>query len=126
MNNKIIVDTCVWIEYFKGGFAQEELIERGLSLGYIYVVGPIISELLQGAKTQKEYNMLKRCIDAIPFIDFEYQDWINAGQIASELRKNGITVPLTDVIISAAAIKNNAKIFTFDKHFKKISKVELL
>lgn len=126
MRQKIIVDTSIWIEYFKGNFSYTEFIEKGLNEGFVYVTGPIISELLQGVRTQKEYDMLVQCIDAIPFMDCEYKDWINAGSISFRLRKKGITVPLTDVLIAAVALRNNAKIYTLDNHFEKIPDIEVL
>lgn len=126
MSDKIIIDTCIWIEYFKGNFTNEYILEQGLNEGSVYITGPIISELLQGVKTRKEYSMLYKCIGAIPFINCEYSDWIAAGNISFDLRKRGITVPLTDVIIAAVAMRNNAKVYSFDKHFQNIPGLELL
>lgn len=126
MSQKIIVDTSVWIEYFKGNTEYIELIEAGLNDGSICITGPIVSELLQGVKFEKEYGMLSSCIDAIPFIGFEYTDWMKAGKLSFKLRKKGITIPLTDVLIAVIAERYNAKILTLDKHFKNIQGVKLV
>lgn len=49
--------------------------------------------------------------------------WIKAGEISSTLRKSGKTLPLSDILIAAIAIKNNLSIFTIDKHFEEIKEV---
>lgn len=126
MKQNIIVDTSIWIEYFQGGFKNTDLIEEGLSEGRIYTAGPIVAELLQGVKTKKEFDMLSRCLGAVQFIDCGYDEWVKAGSIAFDLRKKGITIPLTDIVIAVAAQKCSARIYTRDAHFQKISGIELI
>lgn len=121
----IMVDTSIWIEYFRGNFHDTDLMEHGLNQGYIYITGPILAELLQGVRTAKEHSMLSRCIGAVPFVECEYRDWTKAGKISFGLRKKGITVPLTDIIIAVAAMKIGAAIYTRDSHFKVIPGAEL-
>ncbi|MBM3705178.1 MAG: hypothetical protein FJW66_01495 [Actinobacteria bacterium] len=41
-------------------------------------------------------------------------------------KKKGTPVPLTDVLIAAIAIRNNASVLTLDKHFEKITSVSPL
>ena len=121
----IMVDTSIWIEYFRGKFHDTDLIEQGLQLGFIYITGPILAELLQGVRTVKERTALSRCISAVPFVECEYKDWIKAGKISFGLRKKGVTVPLTDIIIAVAAMKIGAAIYTQDSHFKIIPGADL-
>jgi predicted nucleic acid-binding protein len=125
MKHKIIVDTSIWIEYFKNTLINSKFIEKGLNEEFVYITGPIISELLQGVRTQKEYIMLSQSIGAVPFLNCHYNDWITAGNISFSLRKKGIIIPLSDIIIAAVAIRNDAKIYTLDKHFKQIPAVDL-
>ena len=125
MKQKIIVDTSIWIEYFKNNPSISIIIDEGLNNNSICITGPIISELLQGVKSDKELSLLIKYIDAIPCIHYEMQDWIDAGYISYSLRKKGITLPLTDIIIASIAKNNNAVIFTKDKHFEMIPDVEL-
>ncbi len=125
MRQKIIVDTSIWIEYFKNNTSIADSIDAGLDKGYVYTVGPVLSELLQGVKSQKEFNMLSKVIHAIPYLDCDSKDWIDAGILSYSLRKKGITLPLTDIIIAAIAKNNHAAIYTLDKHFISIPDIEL-
>ena len=122
---KIIVDTSIWIEYFKNKAEITAIIDKGLLAGTVYMAGPVVSELLQGVKTEQEFEKLLGCIDAVPFIDSNFEDWRLAGSISFRLRKDGLTIPLTDLIIAAISINNKAYVYSLDHHFKLIPDVHL-
>jgi tRNA(fMet)-specific endonuclease VapC len=122
---KIIVDTSVWIEYLKNKPTLAEILDRQLLAGDIFTVGPVIAELLQGAKTEKDYRMLKNSIDGLPFIETSFENWALAGDISYKLRQKGITIPITDCVIAAVAIYNNASVMTYDRHFANIPNLKL-
>jgi len=126
MSNKIIVDTSIWIEYFKNNPTYVLFIEENLNLENIYMVGPIISELLHGVKNEKEYLMLSGSISAILYVDCIFEDWIKAGHLLFSLKKKGRIIPLTDALISAIAIRIDAPVLTMDRHFKNIPGIKLL
>jgi predicted nucleic acid-binding protein len=123
---KIIVDTSVWIEYFKNNKNYVHFIEENLDMENIYIVGPVIAELLHGVKSKKEFDILSESIEGIPFLDSGYNDWIKAGEILFELKKSGFSVPLTDTIIGAMALRADAAILTLDSHFKNIKDLKLV
>jgi len=124
-NQKIIVDTSIWIEYFRNNQKYVSFIEDNLNLENILISGPIISELLHGVKSEKEYKLLSESITAVPYVECVYEDWIKIGETLYNLKKKGITVPLTDVLISVIAIKHDASVLTLDKHFKSIDGIKL-
>jgi len=126
MKNKILVDTSIWIEYFnrsesKAGSQLQELIKKG----NVCVSGVILTELLQGARLEKEFNAILESFMALPFLDMNINTWIRAGRISFSLRRKGITIPTTDLIIASLAIENDSAIFTLDPHFKKIPDLKL-
>ena len=125
MKQKIIVDTSIWIEYFKNNDQVVKIIDEGLDMNKIFIVGPVISELLQGVRSTKESELLSQYIDAVPFISCQIQDWIDAGNTSYSLRKEGTTIPLTDIIIATIAKNNQAMVFTKDKHFNLLPGVKL-
>lgn len=126
MNRKLLVDTSIWIEYFRGRLPDAAAIEHGLGQGTVFVTGPIVAELLQGVRTKAEADKLRRCIDAIPYIECTLEDWLAAGGTAFTLRRKGITVPLTDLVIAAVARRIGAAVYSRDKHFALIGAVEVL
>jgi hypothetical protein len=114
---KLLVDTSIWIEYFKGKKNVLDIIHDKNNFE-IFITGPIITELIQGIKTQKEKARFTICINALPKLQIDDNDWVNAGNLGNSLRKKGITVPLLDLIIFSIAKKNNCVLFTLDKHFQ--------
>jgi tRNA(fMet)-specific endonuclease VapC len=125
MSTGIIADTSVWIEYFKGNSRIADFLDENLINDRIYINGIIIAELIQGIKVNREREVIRSCIDAVSYIEMTYNDWVFAGDLSSELRKKGITIPLTDIAISAMAINNNMSIATLDRHFNQIPGVDL-
>jgi len=125
-HQKIIIDTSIWIEYFKNNQDYVPFIEDNLNLENILITGLIISELLHGVKSKREYKLLSDSISAIPYAECIYEDWITTGKMLYNLKKKGISVPLTDVLISAIAIRHDASVLTLDKHFKSTDKIKLV
>jgi predicted nucleic acid-binding protein len=125
MKKRIIVDTSIWIDYFKNDSETAAIIDKGLDADEIYFIGPVVAELLQGVRTKREQETIAKLIGGVPFLDCEMKDWADAGCISSSLRKSGITIPLIDLIIYSVAQNNNAMIFTNDKHFNLIPGIRL-
>jgi hypothetical protein len=82
----------------------------------------IILEFLNGARSDKEYNLLEEDFSALPLLSVDQAVWQSAGRTAYRLRKLGINMPLTDVLIATVAIRHQCRLMHSDKHFKLISK----
>lgn len=82
--------------------------------------------MLHGVKSEKEYKLLSESISAVPYTECIYEDWIKTGETLYNLKKKGISLPLTDVLISTIAIRHDASVLTLDKHFKSIDKIKLI
>lgn len=123
---KKIVDTSVWIEYFKNQGVVAAAMDKDLLAGSIYMVGPVTSELLQGANTEKDFRSLKSSIGGVPFIETNLSDWKLSGEISFKLRKRGITIPITDCLIAAIAFNHDAMVMTLDRHFRHIPDLKLI
>jgi predicted nucleic acid-binding protein len=126
MRNNILVDTSIWIEFFnrpesKAGAQLEKFIKKG----NVCVSGVILAELLQGARLEKEFNAILESFTVLPFLDMNLDTWIRAGRISFSLRRKGVTIPTTDLIIASLAIEHECSVFTSDPHFKKIPDLKL-
>jgi len=126
MNANVLVDTSIWIEYFnkpdsRAGESLENLLKQGRVLG----AGLVLTELLQGAKIEKEFELILDNMTALPFLETTLNTWIEAGRISFSLRKKGITIPTSDLIIASLALEKHCLIFTLDPHFNKIPGIKL-
>jgi predicted nucleic acid-binding protein len=116
----ILIDTSAWVEYFKGNPNVTTMVPDREAHS-VYITGPVITELIQGLKTEKEKEIFTASLESLPRLKITDQDWFDAGTFGAQLRSKGITVPLADLIIYTAAINNHCSICTLDKHFKAIN-----
>lgn len=125
-NQKIIADTCMWIEFFRTKSEVSGQMCMFIADNQIVGTGTIIAELLQGVRGEKERNVIVEIFSTLDYIEMTQDLWIDAGNIARELRSNGKTIPLSDISIACCAKEYDYKIFTIDKHFKEIPDVRLV
>jgi predicted nucleic acid-binding protein len=126
MNTGIIVDTCVWIEFFREPESEFTLHLKGLLLERkVIMVGMVMAEILQGVKAPKEANLVEQSLAKLRYLEITRDIWVTAGEISASLRSTGITIPLSDLIIAAIALSGNHEIFTIDPHFNKIDGLRL-
>jgi len=118
---KILIDTSAWVKNFKGNKTAANLINNS-DTNSVFIIGPVISELIQGMKTENEKESFSYALESINRIQIADQDWLDAGLVGSLLRSKGITVPLVDLIINSVARNNHCSICTLDKHFQVINK----
>ena len=112
----VLVDTSVWIEYFKGterAAGLNELIDNNA----LCINNLVLAELLPSINLRKE-SELKRLLLTVNQIDIEI-DWDEIIDMQTKNLLNGINkVGIPDLIIAQNAIKNDLFLFSFDKHFR--------
>lgn len=100
----ILVDTSVLISFLKGVNKEqvrkfEEVIQKNIPFGINYF---IYQELLQGAKNEKEFALIKNYFSTQKFYDLKYgvRSYENAAKLYIKCRKKGITIRSTiDLLI---------------------------
>ncbi len=119
---KVLIDTSAWIDFFRDtGGAAGDVVAELIQLDQAYLTGPVMAELLHGAKGKREMKNLEAVFATIPILDVTGEDWLATGNTLQDLRKKGCTVPLTDVLIASIAQRNNMAVLTLDKHFQHLS-----
>ena len=123
----VLVDTSIWIEYFRsGGHAEnlEYLIDENL----IVINDLILAELVPSLKFRNQRKLIELlrsirnlllAIDWDQIIEFQYRCLRNG--------LNGIGIP--DLILAQNAKQHNCEIYSLDNHFelmKDILKLKLL
>lgn len=124
----ILVDTSVFIDYFKGiesnsALVFDNVIENKIPYG---INDFIYQEVLQGSKTDKEFETLKEYMESLPFyyLQFGRDSYEKAALMNFQCRRNGVTVRSTiDLLIAETAIENSLFILHNDSDFDNISKV---
>ena len=119
-----LVDTSAWILALRKDFLPvvKDRIEQLLKENSIVTIGLVKLELLGGTKTKKEFLRLKSRLDALDTVECDLLLWQEAADLAFKLRRKKITVPYTDILIAAGALKIKATVIHIDAHFDLIHK----
>jgi hypothetical protein len=121
MPAEILIDTSVWIDYFRKPDSETgDKIVKHLKRGSISTCGIVVFEVLQGAADLEEFSFLEENLKGLHFLEANAEIHFEAGRISYDLRKHGITLPLSDILIATLATSNNQTLWTKDQHFKKI------
>jgi predicted nucleic acid-binding protein len=120
---KVLVDTSVWVSYFRGGLPViSERVDRLLAGAEVCVPKIVLAELVQGAKSEREITTIEDFFDALTILDQSPDTWLKAGKLSRQLKNRGITIHLLDCYIAVIAQENACAILTLDEHFKDIQK----
>lgn len=120
---KILIDTSAWIVSFKKASDPQlkEFLKSSILSGMAVTAPIIILELLQGCRTIEERDALKIKLESLDILSITQSVWEHAYEIAFSLRRKGVTIPTTDLIIAATAIENNSMILHHDEHYEMIA-----
>ena len=122
----ILVDTSVWIEYFRHGKNLERLdfiIDENL----VVTNDLILAELIPFLKIRKQNRIISLLhnINKLP-ININWEQIIEFQYKCLKNGLNGVGIP--DLIIAQNAKQNGCEVYTLDNHFqliKNIVKLEL-
>lgn len=121
MKPEHFVDTSVWIPYFRekgslSGDRLDELIEDNR----VHINGIVLVELLTGTRSEAEFNRLASALAGLKFVPCDAESFLSAGRNGRALKRKGISVPLSDVIIATDCIDHGLVLIENDRHFEAI------
>lgn len=117
----ILVDSSVWIDYFRGTQTPEvELLDGMFGRARLAVGDLIVAEVLQGISDEREFNLVKRTLDAFVKIDIGgHEIAIKAARNYRTLRAKGLTVRKTiDSFIATRCIEDGLTLLHSDRDFQ--------
>lgn len=120
----ILIDSSVWIEYYRphGAAKIQSMVIEAISHDLAAVNGIIDVEILGGITGSAELAAVSSDFDGFHMLELTGESFRGAATMGSRLRKRGLTVPATDLIIAASAIENNAELYHIDNHFDLIAR----
>ena len=116
----ILVDSSVWIDYFRGiRSSQTDRLHALLGSEPIATGDLVLTEVLQGFGSAQDFNRVKKLLTSLPIIE------LVGGNIAIEAANNfrtlrllGITVRKTiDTLIATSCIEKGLALLYSDKDF---------
>ena len=116
----ILVDSSVWIDYFRGTQnTQTEKLDGLLSSEPVAVGDLILTEVLQGFGSERDFNEARRLLTSLRIVELGGQDVaIQAARNFRILRGQGITIRKTiDTIIATRCIESGFILLYSDRDF---------
>jgi predicted nucleic acid-binding protein len=102
---------------------MDHIIDNDIPYG---ICNYVYQELLQGTKSQQDFNLLKEYLNTLPFYNVrnDKRSFENSALMYINCRKKGITIRSTiDLLIAEIAIENDLYLLQDDVDFVNLSKV---
>jgi predicted nucleic acid-binding protein len=119
----IVIDTSVWIEYFRNKHSPiVSQLNDVLDLDKAAITCMTWIEILSGAK-RTEIGQLRRVLSALPkYLPADQtwgriEDWISIGL------EKGHRFGAADLLIASIAVENKATLWSLDSDFKRMEKL---
>jgi predicted nucleic acid-binding protein len=121
----IVVDTSVWIDVLNENATPQagrcvELIEGGEPVALTDV---ILTEVLQGLRSDREAQLVERHLRAFPVLRLEgLEDFVLAAELYRTARYAAVTIRKTlDCLIAAPCVRTNAPLLHADADFDRLA-----
>lgn len=122
----VVADTSVWIPFFNQPESPEKReIDALIDVDHLVLVGMVLAELIQGCRSSREVDTILSKLTGLRFLETGFSTWKRAGDLSFSLRRKGITLPLTDLVIAALALEHGCQVYTLDPHFEQIPGLSL-
>jgi predicted nucleic acid-binding protein len=121
----ILVDSSVWIDYFKGRATLQTGLLEGLLDSQELAIGDLnFIEVLQGCKIEKEFNEVRRLLGRLDLVVLGGDDVaVPAAKNYLKLRQLGLTVRGTiDVVLATRCIVSGYRLLHSDRDFDAFEK----
>jgi predicted nucleic acid-binding protein len=120
----VLVDSSAWIEVLRGALDLRRVVR-----GVVAVCPPVVQEVLQGARSEREYQFSRemllraRMLEPSMYLDvFE-----EAAQLYRACRAAGFTIRSShDCLVAVCAIRNDVPLLHGDSDFEHIARVSAL
>ena len=121
----ILVDSSVWVDYFKGRATAQTSLLEGLLDSQELAIGDLnFIEVLQGCKIEKEFNEVRRLLGRLDLVVLGGEDVaVPAARNYLKLRQLGLTVRGTiDVVLATRCIVSGYQLLHSDRDFDAFEK----
>lgn len=115
----VVIDTSCWIEAMRsrGDAAVRARVDRLVDTGRARLAGIVRLELWNGLSGASQRRFLRAVESALETVPTTSEAWGEAHRVADLARREGVTVPVADLIVFATARVHGLELFYFDSQF---------
>lgn len=113
-----VVDSSAFIEFSRHAASDiSEAVDATIDRGLAAVCDVIAAELLSGSRSRAEYREMELLLGGLEWLPITNECWTRAAALGFNLRRAGVTVPLTDRLVAVTARIHDADLLHCDAHF---------
>ena len=113
----VLVDSCWYIEHLKQRIDPMQELATIAMTRDVATCGIIRCEVGRGLKDPALLRKFDARWDVMMYVPTDNKLWADAEALLWKLDRQGITLPLTDVVIACCARRIGAVVLTHDNHF---------
>jgi predicted nucleic acid-binding protein len=127
MGVAMVIDSCVFIDYFRSKNKENTLLARlNKQQQKLYVSAVAKYEVLSGAH-ERDMDEWQRIFEEITVLAFDDATVATARNVFRQLKQESKLISLGDILIAATAIANDLPLATFNRdHFERIRDLRLV
>ena len=121
----ILVDSSVWIDYFRGTVTpQTEKLDGLLGQQPLAIGDLILTEILQGFDDERDFDVTRKMLTSLMVVELGGKEIaIQAAKNFRALRRLGVTVRKTiDTVIATRCIEDGYDLLHADRDFDPFAK----
>ena len=96
-------------------------LDRLLANDEVVMVGPVLTEVLQGADSDAEFAFYASRLIALPFLEADQATWVRAAELNFQLMRQGLRLSLGDLMISTLALYHDIPVYSLNGDFNRVS-----
>jgi predicted nucleic acid-binding protein len=116
----VLVDSSFYIALARKGEDPLQALAYAAVDRDLAVCGIVRCEVGRGIRHQKILKQFQAFWDVMVNVPTDNSLWSDAQDLAWRLDRQGTSLPLSDIIIAACALRIEATVLTFDHHFEQI------
>jgi predicted nucleic acid-binding protein len=119
----ILVDTSVWVDYFRA--ANRRLtthLQALLDEDQVVMAAPVKIEILSGSP-RREWLRLRRSLEALPLLIPSDSTWERMEGWIEKAVRRGERFGVTDLLIGALAAERDMELWSLDGDFVRMAKL---
>ena len=124
----LLLDTSAWVGYLRrrGADDLKTAVREALAQGRVATCWVVKAELLVGARDPGAFGTLLEALRGVPDVPITAARWEEAAKLGYDLRKQGLLLPLPDLVIAQCAISSGRVLWHADEHFERIRRLSSL
>jgi tRNA(fMet)-specific endonuclease VapC len=120
---RVLIDTNIYSELLRGNKSVADLLKKPDIIAFSVIsIAELLSGFKNGDREKENLEELDQFIYSprvvVYDIDTETSEFY--AKIYDELKRSGDPIPTNDLWIAALTLQHGTKLFTLDKHFKKV------